>query len=314
MAFDPDEFLGEKKKKPAATADVAVSGFDPDAFLATPDSAGGTEPSMVADITSADIAAPGISAVPQLPVSGYGPGVGSQLAQTPIGQNAGRIMRPYAAGASKLMGQYAANPLTKLAPDLLAASHGVPPPFATSQVIGSTQGAYNVARQSAAGSRVPGPVAPAPTAAEMAASPRIARNTALAEMAARQAAAEAESIANRTTIQKLAMSKVMQNMSGAAKAAAPVLNTAARIAGPVGMGMNLYQAGETARETELGSRLAQGQGAQAETAFRNINPGYGEAFRNTVTPQQARDILASGSTRDITAFGGSAFLRRRAGQ
>ena len=69
-----------------------------------------------------------------------------------------------------------------------------------------------------------------------------------------------------------------------------------------------------ARDTELGSRLAQGQGQQAEQAFRNINTQYGDAFRNTVTAQQARDILASGSTRDITAFGGAAFLRQRAGQ
>jgi hypothetical protein len=126
-------------------------------------------------------------------------------------------------------------------------------------------------------------------------------------MAARQAAMETESMANRTIIQKLAMSKVMQTM-------APVLNTAGRIAGPVGMGMNLMEAGQMAQDTQLGSRLAQGQGQRAEQAFRNINPNYGEAFRNTVSPQQARDILASNSARDIQAFGGAAFLRQRAGQ
>jgi hypothetical protein len=60
--------------------------------------------------------------------------------------------------------------------------------------------------------------------------------------------------------------------------------------------------------------LAQGQGQRAQQAFRNINPNYGEAFRNTVSPQQARDILASNSARDIQAFGGAAFLRQRAGQ
>lgn len=307
MAFDPDEFLGEKKKKESAATSTPGE-FDPDAFLASTDSAAGSEPAMVADISAMETAAPGVDAVPQLPVSGYGPGIGSQMAQTPMGQNVGRIMQPYTAGASKLLGQYAASPLTKLAPDLLAISGGVPPPFATAQAIGSTQGAYNVARQTAAGSRIPGPVAPAPTPAQ------IAGNPMLAEMAARQAAAEAESLANRTTIQKLAMSRVMKSIGGAASAAAPVLNTAARVAGPAGAAYNLYQAGQMARETELGSRLDQGQGQRAEQAFRNINPGYGEAFRNTITPQQARDILASNSTRDITAFGGTAFLRKRAGQ
>jgi hypothetical protein len=258
-------------------------------------------------VPDTDIGQLDVGAMPQLPVSGYGPGVGSQLAQTPMGQNAGRIMQPYSAGASKLMSQYAANPLTKLAPDLLAVSGGVPPPFATAQAIGSTQGAYNVARQPA-GSRVPGPVAPAPTPAQ------ISGNPMLSEMAARQAAMETESMANRTVIQKLAMSKVMQTMGNMASAAAPVLNTAGRIAGPVGMGMNLMEAGQMAQDTQLGPKLAQGQGQRAEQAFRNINPNYGEAFRNTVSPQQARDILASNSARDIQAFGGAAFLRQRAGQ
>jgi hypothetical protein len=258
-------------------------------------------------VPDTDIGQLDVGAVPQLPVSGYGPGVGSAMAQTPLGQNVGRIMQPYAAGASKLMGQYAANPITKLAPDLLAISGGVPPPFATAQAIGSTQGAYNVARQPAG--RVPGPVPPTgPTPAQVAGNPM------LAEMAARQAAMETESMANRTVIQKLAMSKVMQTMGNMASAAAPVLNTAGRIAGPVGMGMNLLEAGQMAQDTQLGPRLAQGQGQRAEQAFRNINPNYGEAFRNTVSPQQARDILASNSARDIQAFGGAAFLRQRAGQ
>jgi hypothetical protein len=310
MAFDPDEFLNDQKKKPAAT-DVASSGFDPDAFLATPDSAAGVEPAMVAGIAATDNAVSGISAVPQLPVSGYGPGVGSQLAGTQAGQmaqNAGRIMQPYAAGASKLMSQYANNPITRLAPDVLAAANLYPPPYATAQVIGSTQGAYNVARKLPGSGQVPGPVVPAPTPAQVAGNPM------LSEMAARQAALQTESMANRTTIQKLAMSKVMQNMGQMASAAAPALNTAARVAGPAGAAYNLYEAGQMARETGLGSRLAQGQGQQAEQAFRNINTQYGDAFRNTVTAQQARDILASNSTRDIAAFGGAAFLRKRAGQ
>jgi len=256
-------------------------------------------------VPDTDIGQLDVGAVPQLPVSGYGAGVGSQLAQTPLGQNAGRIMQPYAAGASKLMGQYAANPITKLAPDLLALSGGVPPPFATAQAIGSTQGAYNVARQPAG--RVPGPVPPAaPTPAQ------ISGNPMLAEMAARQAALETESLANRTMIQKLAMNKVMQSMGSMASAAAPVLNTAGRIAGPAGMAMNLYEAGQMAQDTQLGPRLAQGQGQRAEAGFRSMNVPYGGGFTQNITQQQAQNILSAGSPRDIEAFGGTEFLRKKA--
>jgi hypothetical protein len=136
---------------------------------------------------------------------------------------------------------------------------------------------------------------------------QVAGNPMLSEMAARQAAMEAESLANRSLMQKLAASKVVQMM-------APAMNTAARVAGPAGMAYNMYEAGQMTREAQLGQRLAQGQGRDAEQAFRNLNVQYGDAFRNTVTPQQARDILASNSTRDIAAFGGAAFLRQRAGQ
>lgn len=286
MAFDPDQFLSDKKK------DSTPGAFDPDAFLKSESGASGAEPAFLADIPASETTSPDVSAVPQLPVAGYGAGVGSMIQQaamtTPLGQNIGRIAQPYATAASKVVSQYAANPMTKLAPDLVAAANMIPPPYATSQAIGATQGAYNVARN-------------LPTAAPV--NPMM--QTDFGREIARRAAEE--SAQTRSMIQKIAASKVVQ-MS------APVLNTVGRVAGPVGAAMNLYQAGETARETQLGSRLAQGQGQQAEQAFRNLNVQYGDAFRNTVTPQQAQDILASGSTRDITAFGGAAFLRQRAGQ
>lgn len=249
---------------------------------------------------SAQTSAP--DAVPQLPLTGYGPGIGSQLAATGMGQTAAAMAQPYARAGQNLLGQYAASPLTKLAPDLVAVANMIPPPIATSQALQATQQAGTAAMRS----RMPPPAMPtfqntAPTPAQ------IAGNPMLSEMAARQAAMETESMANRSLIQKIATSKVVQM-------AAPVLNTAARVAGPAGAAYNLYEAGNLARETGLGSRLAQGQGQQAEQSFRNLNTQYGDAFRNTVTAQQARDILASGSTRDITAFGGAAFLRKRAGQ
>lgn len=255
-----------------------------------------------ADATAA--APPEPTAAPQLPVTGYGPGVAAQLAETPVGQmaqNVGKIAQPYATAAGKVLGQYAANPLTKLAPDLVAVASGVPPPIASAQALGATQGAYNVARQITQGgglSKIT-PSAPAPTPAQVAANPM------LSEMAARQAAAQSEQLANRSIIQKLAMSKVMQT-------AAPALNTLGRVAGPAGLAYNTYEAGQMARETQLGERLAAGQGQSAEQAFRQMNVPYGAGFTKTITPDQARAVLASQSARDIQALGGLDFLRKKA--
>lgn len=305
MAFDPDEFLSDKKKPAAASG-----GFDPDAFLAG-DSAPQTipEPSMVAETPMPVDTGPEMGAVPQIPVSGYGPGVSSQLAGTPMGQmgqNVGRVMQPYTTAAGKVLNQYAANPLTKLAPDLAAAVHGIPPPYATSQAIGATQGAYNVGRQIMQGAKIPGgPPGTVSTAVPPVSPTQVAGNPMLAEMASRQAAAEAETLANRTIIQRLAMNKVLQTM-------APALNTAARVAGPAATAYNLYEAGQMARQTELGPRLAAGQGQRAEQAFRQMNVPYGGGFTQSITQQQAQDILSVGNPRDIQAFGGTEFLRKKA--
>ena len=63
----------------------------------------------------------------------------------------------------------------------------------------------------------------------------------------------------------------------ASKLAGPILRGAARVAGPVGLGMDIYEAGKFAQESQLGPRLAQGQGRNAQQAFRNMaaNQTYG---------------------------------------
>jgi hypothetical protein len=86
--------------------------------------------------------------------------------------------------------------------------------------------------------------------------------------------------------------------------AAPVLRTAGKVLGPVGMAMNAYDAAQYAQESGLGQRLAQGEGQRAEQAFRQRNTQYGAA----ITPEQARNILENGSPRDIDSLGGQAFL------
>lgn len=101
-----------------------------------------------------------------------------------------------------------------------------------------------------------------------------------------------------------------------AQVVAPFARGAAKVAGPVGMGYNLYEAGQAARDTQLGQRLAQGQGQQAEQAFRG---GLGMTYQGPqLTPGQAQNVLQSGSPRDIQYFGGqdqlTQMIRRKAAE
>ena len=106
--------------------------------------------------------------------------------------------------------------------------------------------------------------------------------------AARTAAPEASSI----------MSRVAPYLQTAGKIAAPI----ARVAGPAGLAMGAYNAGQMARETGLGGRLAGGEAQRAPQAFtgmlnRNVS-GY------TPNAQEARNILSSGDERTINMYGG----------
>jgi hypothetical protein len=103
-----------------------------------------------------------------------------------------------------------------------------------------------------------------------------------------------------------AMPTTMQQVG---RVVGPALRGAARVAGPVGMGLNLYDAGQMARETELGSRLAQGQGGRAEQAFR---AGPVQSYQGPqIDASQAQNVLQSGSARDIKYFGGQDNLREQ---
>lgn len=87
----------------------------------------------------------------------------------------------------------------------------------------------------------------------------------------------------------------------------PLAMGAAKVAGPLGIGYDVYEATKFARDQELGARLAAGQAQRAPQAFQQRNPTYGAP----VTPEQAQTVLQSGSPRDIAAFGGEDTLRRR---
>ena len=109
-------------------------------------------------------------------------------------------------------------------------------------------------------------------------------------------------------------SQIPSTMQKVGSVVGPLAKGAAKVLGPAGMALNVYDAGQMARETELGQRLQQGQGQNAEQAFRNMNTRYGSAM----SPVEAQNVLASGSARDIQSFGGQdnlrEIIRRKAAQ
>jgi hypothetical protein len=93
----------------------------------------------------------------------------------------------------------------------------------------------------------------------------------------------------------------------AMKIAGPVLRGVGRVAGPVGIGMDIYDAGKYAQESGLGQRLAQGQGQQAEQAFRGMANQNVSGYQPT--PQEATNIMESQDQRIIKMYGGPDRLR-----
>ena len=94
--------------------------------------------------------------------------------------------------------------------------------------------------------------------------------------------------------------KVPGVMGQVGRVAGPIARGALKALGPVGMGMNMYDAGQMARETELGPRLAAGQGQQAEAAFR---AGPVQSYQGPqLSPQEAQNVMRSGSARDQQYF------------
>jgi hypothetical protein len=102
-------------------------------------------------------------------------------------------------------------------------------------------------------------------------------------------------------------------LTQAGRLAAPIARTALKAIGPAAIGYDLYQAGQLARETQLGQRLAQGEGQFAPNAAsdvmlnRNVS-GY------QPTPQEAANLLASGDARTIQMYGGAQRLAQQAQQ
>jgi len=252
-----------------------------------------TDPALLKELNAPQ---PG-GAAPQF----YATGPGVNVAPIKEGlQTARQIVKPGVQAAGQLARGY--GNLGKLTTDVAMSALGLPPPVAASKALEGIQKTYSNVQdylnksgqfapsstsQMATAAKINQAIGPEGLAAAM--KPGAAMPT-VAPAIGGPAAAEGATFIERITAKFAPM----------ARAVAPVLNTASRVAGPAGLAYNAYEGAQFAREAELGPRLAQGQGAAAQGAFRNMNTQYGAP----VSRDQARAVLQSGNERDIAAFGG----------
>jgi hypothetical protein len=264
-----------------------------------------SDPALLAQLNGPTGPEPG-GAAPQFYPTGAG------VSTTGAVQTAGKIVGPAASAVGNVAKTYLTNPVAALT-DLTMGHFGLPPPVASTQIAPGVQESYQQVKDylNKSGQFTP---KPAPSA-EMANAARINQAIGPEGLAAAMKPGAAMPtqvpVAGGPAAQEGAtfIARMAQKFAPMARAVAPVLNTAGRIAGPAGLAYNAYEAANYAQQAELGNRLAQGEGKLAQTAFRNMNTQYGAP----ITREQAITVLQSNNPRDIQAFGGIEKLRAIAG-
>ena len=191
---------------------------------------------------------------------------------------------------------------TGMVADVAAMAGGYPPPVAAG-VLGQEgltglKGTYSNVQDYLAkqGQFTPKPTVPTP-GTELATSERVAAAMTPDELGRYFQTGEVPPRAAAAAVEKPSM------LTRALKGAAPILSTAARVAGPPLMAYDVYQAGKFAQESELGRRLAEeGAARQAPQAFQNISVSGGGQY--DIQPQEAANLLASNDERTINIYGG----------
>lgn len=301
--FDPDAFLAGNPATPetAIKGEKPVSGFNPDEFLG----ATKAEPSTKVDVTP----------MPQF----AGP-------SGPAGYNAQAIketVAPLAQAGKNALGGYVKNPITA-AVDVGAMHVGLPPPYATAESAKGLYNTYNAAKasmntaQSLASKIAETPGVEASFTKLFDALPKD-EALRMNELIAKRGAQGLKEFIDSSTdaIKALPEAKelagmVPSRMQQVGKVVAPVLRTAGKVLGPAGLAMNAYDASQYAEASELGKRLAGGQGQLAQQAFRNVATGQ-NVSGYVPTSLEAGNLLASGDERTINIYGGRPRLEQIAG-
>lgn len=337
MAFDVDEFLKKTETKAAPIVEPTVSStFNPDEFIkSAPDYVATSEPKMVAE-TEVIKEQPSVSALPGGVMTG--PTGIKELGQI-VQAGAGPYGQGITQGLKNTADIYKARPIVAPLIDAIGLGTVGVPPIATGQQALGAYEKYNAIKQ---GAKAAGQVASQGAPVEMlnaagelitrpetvkpyfemkkATTPAFAQKITEAygaqtggggNNAVRALLNSPEGVAMRYTNPQFAaaaqayLNTVPTYTQQAMKVVAPLAKGALKVAGPVGTAYNVYEAGQLARETQLGEKLAGGQGQRAEQAFRNMNTQYGRP----ISPQEEQNVMAYGSQRDIQAL-----IRRKAAQ
>ena len=299
MAFDPKEFLAEstevkKEEQPKETkveTPTAESKFNPQEFLKEqPKTTEIPQPAPV---------------VPQFAVPG------------PTGINPGEVaaaIKPAFNAVPQTLGGYIKNPIQAVA-DIGAMHMGLPPPVATYQGFQGLKNTYHGVQEALnnvnfklGGLKEAGPEIrgafdairdklPANIIEEMRTKGGNAlRSTQLPEHLLQ----DAEFMKNWNMLKGQAPT-TMQKIGAVA---GPAVRGIGKVLGPAGLALNAYDAAQYAQDSQLGQRLAQGQGGVAQRNFRQMTPGYGAP----VSANEATAVMENGSARDIAAMGGQESL------
>tara|TARA_R110000868_G_scaffold21535_11_gene89191 strand:- start:1882 stop:2895 length:1014 start_codon:yes stop_codon:yes gene_type:complete len=275
MAFDPDEYLKEK------SSDKSIIGFDPDEYLADREQQTG----------ATDLAQKGVqSALPAVT------GATTPTGLAKLGSDIAEVAKPIAsATATPISQMYRAHPILSGAADIAGlATTGVPFASTGRGLLSGAEGLYSKYQAAKEGL-----TAASKIGSEFTNVADIGKYHGVKETLDKLSPGVADKIKDiyhnsgggagvknwlTTTAEGQALlanpqtTRVVEEYMKAlpsfsekvGKVAGPVLRGAGRVLGPVGLGMNMYDAGQYAQESQLGSRLAEGQGNMAQQAYRQL--------------------------------------------
>jgi hypothetical protein len=323
MAFDPDAFLAKEETKQAEPE--KEKGFDVDSFLS--EGAKEPEPEVQAQPEKATgPVAPSDSSI----LGAVAPTVTGVGMATPSGAGqAGRVISsavaPY---AKEVLGGYITKPMTAVA-DAVLMGTGLPPMVGPAQGImdragAIKQGMIDASKQASMGAETLSPVKGVPTTTtvrpyfdmlksvprEVADKISDIWNTGGGNNAVKSWLNSAEGQALQKANPQFAANaaKYIEATPGmlaqAGRMVKPMAVGAARVAGPVGMAANLYEAQPYLAEAgpEASSGRAQNRIAEAQ------NMMLSRPTPAPITPQEASNLLQSDDQRTINIYGGRAHL------
>ena len=324
MAFDVDAFLAKKEEKEADPAQA--SSFDVDAFLAKEDNKEQATEAAAVPKQGTGPVAPSENAL----LGAVAPAVTGAAMATPTGAGqAGRVITSAVAPYVKeVAAGYVTKPVTAIA-DAVLMGTGLPPVVGPAQGMmdrtsAIKQGMVEASKQASMGSPTLSPVKGVPTTTTVgpyfdmlkSAPPEVATkiseiwNTGGGNNAVKSWLNSAEGQALQKANPQFASTaaKFVEATPGmlaqAGRMVKPLAVGAARVAGPIGMAANLYEAAPYLEQAgpELSSGRAQNRIAEAQRMMLD------RPTPAPITPKEASNLLASGDERTINIYGGRARL------